>query len=190
MKKLMTMAAVAAMAVSAQAVTIAWGSGGQINVVDGGVPTLMASSSLVGQTAMGLFYLGNTGGTVLTVDQLSVGDALVTSSAVGTKVGTNDSTFSTQTYTTAIAGISAGDVFAVFFINNENSTVSAWFTDATLTTAFNSTYTFTGSETDLSNGIGAFGNEGGTAAVYVPVPEPATAALALAGLAMLIRRRK
>ncbi len=191
MKKALTLAVVAALAVSTQAVTISWGSGGQINIVDEGVPTLMVSSSLAGTTAMGLFFLGNTGGSLLTVEDLTSADAIVTSSTVGGK-SSNSSTFTTQEYldlSIAAGDVVAGDVFAVFFIYDTGD-VSGWYTDATLTTMFNSTYTFTGSETDSTTGIGTWGNAGGTGQVYVPVPEPATAALAIAGLAMLIRRRK
>jgi len=189
MKKLLTLAAIAALTVSAQAVTITWGSGGQVNIVDGGVGTLMASSSLAGTTSIGLFYLGNSGGTLLTVDDVTVGDAIVTSSTLGGK-GSSTSTFTQNEYITAMSGINAGDVFGVFFLYG-NGSASQFFTDATLTTAFDSTYTFTGAETDSTVGIGAWGNASGTTAQsYVPVPEPATAALAIAGLAMLIRRRK
>ncbi len=188
----MTLAAVAAMAISAQAVTIKWGSGGQINVVEDPA-ALLVNSSLAGISAIGLFYLGNTGGTLLTASELTAADAIATSSTVGTK-STTSSTFTVQSFTAygiTAGDIVAGDVFAVFFVYNDDS-VSQFFTSAALTTAFNSTYTFTGAETDSTVGIAAYGNVTGAAPVYVPapVPEPATAALAIAGLAMLIRRRK
>ena len=191
MKKLITLAAAVLMAVSAQAVTMTWGSTEQVYVVDENshVATIYKNAGANG--AIGLFYLGNAiAGTVKTPDQLTKTDALLTSSTMGTYVDENDSTFKNQS-TLITDKVAAGDTWACYYIDLDTGAVSYWYTSADLTSTYNSWYVFTGSEPTASV-TKIFGNDNAGVGkyVYVPVPEPASGALAFAGLAIMICRRK
>lgn len=194
MKKILTIAVVALMTVSTQAVTMTWGPDAQCYIVDQNshVATVYKNAGVNG--AIGLFYLGNTlsEDPLKTVTDLKISDAVMaTSSVLGTKPDNNDSTFKGQSYFIDISQVTKGDVYAVFFIDLDTGLLSNWYTSAALTSTYKNWYEFDGSEINESSVVVSGNNAGPSSAyVYVPIPEPASGALAFAGLAIMVCRRK
>ena len=186
------------MAISVQALTINWGSGGQVSFADGtGGSTLYEDSGYVGGS-VGLFYLGNISDTLLTAGDLNGSMAWATNDELGYDFLTQGSTFTIKTSNFANyvknGQIVEGDVFAVFFIY-DNGMVSDFYTDDLLSSVYDGSWTAPVGFSDTTtcniyaNASGAFLTPPGDLFIP-PVPEPATALLAFAGLAMMICRRK
>ena len=199
MKKLATLAVLAALATSAQAASIMWGFGGKVYLNDG-TSTILSTESSAPAVAAGsylaLVYLGQNVTsyslsditTDMAVDKLNYG---ITTTGKASAVGK----WSPNTSTYDDTSMASGASFTVLFYNGATS-------------AFDYVYALSGSDKGgafdsniltVSNdnmaianaSIYATGGTGSTAGVaVVAVPEPSTAALALAGLALLLKRRK
>lgn len=194
MKKTMAMFAVATVAFSAQAAQINWGSqGGLFNGAE-----QMRTSNGYSTTAY-LVYLGTSGaswgGFDATAPIAVGGDVLATATA--TTLGTVSQTASPYGFNWGDTVGAGSDVmtdgvstFGVVFI----STGGAF--GATLHYYLSNTFTVDTSDTtlpgawDSGTSTFAYGQAVPSGSTWTPVPEPGTAALALAGLALLIRRRR
>ena len=195
MKKLIAILAVAGFSISAQAVSLQWA----VNTIAFGGSTLNATTG-VNLTAY-LIYLGNgddvTVGSSYTESQLTTFISS-TSSTEGSQIsGTNARGIATATFKptaedpTTLNGnvygmlltfVSEGktyynlsaETYKVTGIANETSTLDKW-----TITAGQQNYTTAAASSSVAKGGG-----------WTAVPEPSTAALALAGLALLLKRRK
>ena len=197
MKKTIAFALVVA-AISAQAVTFTWNSN-NIKVSFDGATTIAAAGGITAT----LLYLGTDSSASIEKFEVSNGieadSKKTTSSGAATAKGKYSSEFTKVLGTTFGTGantktFSAGDYFTVLLsykdeANNVtwvNLATSAWQlpTDATdittdLTASFSHSFEMKSKGTALTAGGG-----------WVQVPEPSTAMLALAGLALLLKRRK
>jgi len=191
-KTLLLIAALAALTQTASALSFNWSATG----VEFGGSKLKNDANVTGY----LIYLGN-GGSLSTSYDLAA-DSTVDSviSSIGTKVDTKNKTSAvgklTGTYTFDYGGTPGqnGDAFAVlvsyvsegttyYNLSSAVTTLSGLEDDGTVISNqdFTMNYGTKGESSSLSAG------SGWTAAA---VPEPSTAALALAGLALLLKRRK
>ena len=202
MKKLLAFAAVAAFASSASAASLSWGPGtGALFVFKPGDTTASMAGDFVdngGTIPDGakfvLVYLGqNTSLDVSTVTDSMVKDEIAFAYSVDS-YGDSTSTTGNKNFTVLESdGYSAGDSFAV-----------AWFDGSTYKNIYDIKSYDTGEVGDplspvvtIDNGFAANTRYSGVATSHsadisyaVAVPEPATAALALVGLALLIKRRR
>ena len=194
MKKLFALLLTGLMVISAQGITMKWGSTEQVFYTYGdGNAQLLHESGFGG--SIGIFFLGNDLN-MATFDwsALSESDALEVSSELGKKATTLSTFVTVDTYLSMekSGDGKVGDVWAVLFIYEDGS-VSPFYTDAYLSGIYQSWYTFNGTENDAMQidltGNGGIGG-GQEAYVFIPIPEPATALLAFAGIAMMICRRK
>ena len=199
MKKLAILAALSAFTATVNAASITWGFGGKVYLYDGTTATLASESTAPAVAAgsyLALVYLGQNVTSynlsdvteAMAVDKLSYGVTTTgKSSAIG-KWNPNSSTYDDL-------NMQSGASFTVLFYNGATS-------------AFDYVYALSGSDKGAafdSNIVTVSGDDmvrasanvygtagtGSTAGVAsVAVPEPSTAALALAGLALLLKRRK
>lgn len=191
MKKFITMMVVALVAVSASAATFAWGTGTTKVSFDGTAITTTNG-------AMG--YLVLLTGSSLDV---SISEGIVAPSAVSSKANTSTGVAAVKgriTGTYDSADVANGQNYGMFITYNDGT--DTWYN-------FSSTvYTVSGladSTSSLSDAVFAFdfasqsevtdgdtitAGSGWVKYTATAVPEPASAMLALAGVAMLIRRRK
>ena len=191
MKKFITMMVVALVAVSASAASFDWGTG-STKVSFGGTAVTTANG------AMG--YLVLLTGTTLEASVIE--DAISAPSYVSSKANTS-------TGVAAIKGRITGTYESSDIANGQNYGMYITYTDADGATWYNfssTVYTASGvadatssldpayfafdftTQNEVSNGDAITAGKGWYKAVAVP--EPASAMLALAGVAMLIRRRK
>ncbi len=202
MKKLAILA-VLGLAVSAQAVSITWAVGGDLYGVNAGTATKAFTGTArnegywsddfkTGNPAFVLVYLG-LNASATTADKVT--DQMI-------KQTVSASTLVTQSGTTAKMGKAsivqsfnaenvAGATYQVFF--SYDGVLKDIYSDAAMSTAAAVTTTVvqdatTGLFSANPSPIYAAGTS--SSASYVAVPEPSTAMLALAGLALLIKRRK
>ncbi len=198
MKKIIAAMALLAMVASVQAVSFSWGLGSDKVSYDGSVTTSGVNCYLV--------YMGESVSSW--TDAMFDGSLASPNAVVGEKVSSG---------TPAPAGPPAGTFKTEFdkslgtqFANDTtyglNSSFGMIITytigDKTYYNISDDIFNLPAGTTDISTGVStSFGfnwgsNEEGNfdssavGAGWTPVPEPATAALAIAGLAMLIRRRK
>ena len=195
MKSLLTALVLTGAPVSASALSFTWGTGATrvqfptgTYVIDGSVTAY-------------LVYLGNSGAATYTVNGYGVDNPTVdtgasTSAGLATTKGRITEQFDSLAYGAPIGGGSDtfidGATFGVLLSHVDNGVT--WYNLAA------NTYTVAGAADDTSALANAeftfsFENSGqgtplSSGGGWVAVPEPASAALALAGLAMLIRRRK
>ena len=198
MKKLATLAVLAALATSAQAASIMWGFGGKVYLNDG-TSTVLGTESTAPAVAAGsylaLVYLGQnvtsynlsdiTAAKV--VDQMDYGITTTgKSSAIG-KWSPNTKTYDDTTMT-------SGASFTVLFYNGATSSFDYIYalSGSDKGDAFNSNIvTVTSDNMAIANAsIMSTGSATTAGVAVVAVPEPSTAVLALAGLALLLKRRK
>ena len=195
MKKSILMAAVLMAAAASQAVTLNWGGNGSTaklyGLTAGANLTVGPGSETVGMT---VYYLLATD---LATVQSTTDEATVAGLAKATAVGqTSTSTGAAGRFgaSTLVTGSDIGvNYFARVF-----ATIGGqdYFMDLMNANTSYFTTTKTGNDTTtelLQWGAATYGGATGVQGDFnkwVAVPEPATAALALAGLAMLIRRRK
>lgn len=193
MKKLLTLG-IALAAISSQALSFTWSANARVQF---GANNFITDGSAVGY----LVYLGDS--SALTITGISVSEATAatqasSSTGLANKRGTISATYD------ALAGseignggtYGAGSTFGMFIkytsdgvdwynFSSTTYTIPAGSTD--ITTGLAQTFAFDfDSKTEISSSQNASAGGGW----YAAVPEPSTAALALAGLALLIRRRK
>lgn len=176
-----------------------WGVGGKLNIVENGIST-QAYSSGTGWAAnfpstseFVLIYLGNSASAInATTLMAGLGDtytevatalasSFIRTSGPASVIGNANIN---KQYTAADV---VGDTYQVFF--KLDGVYYDIFTSAEMTTPFQAT-TAVSHDGMAYAAPTLYAANGSTTASYVPVPEPGTAALALAGLALLIRRRK
>ena len=187
MKKALILLAVALFATSSHGASIAWNIS---NIAYDGSKLTSAGSELV----VSLFYLGNGGSLASSYTQSDIESLDVVATASGTTAKAANS----GTYDLVVGSNANGDVFGLLLAYTSPSDSKTYyniaattytldgFTDATSSVdkyqlaASAMTYTTAdSSSTAVSPGGG-----------WTAVPEPSTAALALAGLALLLKRRK
>ena len=197
MKKLLAFAAAVAFVGSASAASLSWGWGsGSLFVANEGDSSGVAAASFAGDTkgvSLVLVYLGSSSS--FTAADITA-DKVVDSIAYGFSGDSEESFWNPRTKTFAVTetgGYSAGDYFGIALkVGDEyklaldisdwdNGTLGGTLapTKAVSSLAANAPLTqltLTGVSSDM--------------AAAVVVPEPATAALALLGLGMLVKRRK
>ena len=190
MKKFLTIAAVALVAMSVQAAQINWGLSGQVkfngtNVGNGGATfTLVCLDGITDwATYANDVALGATDGVAATKKTNAGSMAPSTTGAYTfTWAGTTD---------VSAAQVAKGTDFAFMVTYNDGTDTYFWASDVfTVTDSganYDSTYESFTMSTTTANAMGATGTNWTKATA---VPEPASAMLALAGVAMLIRRRK
>ena len=201
MKKLLTFATILLVVHSAQAISFKWG-------VDGGNTYFGANNKIGGITAT-LVYLGE-GVTSYSISDGEVKNSTPPTTEGGTVTSTSLTTppvkvgsLGVKTYTLqegAQIGSSAAEVmtagsstFGLFLTYTDSDNVT-WYNVAS------DVYTIPSGSTDISTGLEknfSFDwkkNDEGTQLTsgggWTQVPEPSTAMLALAGLALLLKRRK
>ena len=191
MKKLLGITLVAMLATISQAASITWGSNGTtdrfLQDVDGGVTS---ANRLPKESIICLIYLGT--GTSVTFDnklesysEETIGDAIsggtVYTTGALTAGGTYSKTFGGTEWTTD----KLNGNYAILYFN-----ATSW-DDIKKGTEFGITTDVTSvslaAENDQTGKASLKNNVGLTGVI---VPEPSTAALALAGLALLLKRRK
>ncbi len=190
MKKILAILAICGLATTAPAASFLW----QVSGVSFDGATLKSDTSLTAY----LVYLGNGGSLASSYDAKAIGD--LASSAVDSVTGTTAKGAASKTY--ALSAPASGDFTE---LNGDTyglllSYVSGGKTYYNLSSA---TYEVTGvanatstlSQYKPAAATFAYGTKSAGSSVsagsgWVAVPEPSTAALALAGLALLIKRRR
>jgi len=193
MKKFLTMA-VAALAVSSQAASIAWGSGKLTQPIDGS--GTFGATNIGGSAGyMTVWFFASEADANSFVSSGYTAGNFVGSTLAGTEGQTKDS----------VAGLGAysGTTADAFAVDTQYFTVA--YVETTITgnanPVLNNTwymYTGVGSVTTQATGnttinfLTGAGIDGAREwpSNWTPVPEPATGALALAGAALLLRRRR
>ena len=189
MKKIISLATVALLAVSAQSASINWGNTTSSLIRDlSGTAMTSAMATTAGFTIT-LMYLDN--GMDSYPGVASVG-AAVTPASFGKTPGALQSASDSYTFGT---DYTTGDQF--FIRATATFGGQDYYMDIFEGNTYGNTWAIAGTDNSAGDTFawtaGTYGGPAGTAGTsgtWVPVPEPATAALALAGLAMLIRRRK
>jgi hypothetical protein len=190
MKKYLTIAAVALVAMSVQAAQIAWGLTGQVNfngtnVGNGGATfTLVCLDGIADWASYANdVALGATDGVAAT--KKTNAGSMSSSSA-------NPYGFNWSDATDISAGeIAKGTDFAFVVSYNDGTDTYFWASDIFTVTDSGANWDGDLTKYTMSTTVGnAMGTTGTNWTKAVAVPEPASAMLALAGVAMLIRRRK
>ena len=207
MKKLLTFATILLVAHAAQGISFKWG-------VDGGV-TYVGSGNKVGGITATLVYLGEGASAAYSIGDWVVNNPTPSTAGGGTVTATSLSTppvkagsFTTRTYTLQEGAQVGASVTDIMTAGSSTFGLFLTYTDSENVTWYNvssQTYTIPAGSSDITTGLttnfafdwkqnerGVALTSGGgwAAAAATPIPEPSTAALALAGLAMLIKRRK
>ena len=196
MKKTLTMLVALAFVAGAQGVAFTWNSSSKIQF--NGTTTIAEAGGITAN----LYYLGSS--SAFTIEDYAIVGEYTDSTAEMQKATTSTGLVSnkgkyTGTFDETLGAVingqnyTAGDYFIVLLTYNDGE--KTWYNLASapwqlptnaenntlgLTATFTHSYTMQAEGTPLTAGGGW----------VTPIPEPATAALALAGLAMLIRRRK
>ena len=197
MKKFATLAVLAALATSAQAASIMWGFGGKVYLNKGDTTVLATDASapaVANGSYLALVYLGQnvTSYALSDITTANVKDSIdygiVTtgkSSAIG-KWSPNTSTYDD-------ASMVSGASFTVLFYNAATSAFDYVYAYSSGKGDAYDSNILTISNDDMARASGAIYATSTTSATVngvVAVPEPSTAMLALAGLALLIKRRR
>lgn len=204
MKNLATLAVIAMTAISASAASINWGFGGNTWVSEDGSASKLASefTGNASSSYIALVYVGQNVTTLTDsiLNNIAAGDVVAQASyAMGTTSKSANSWVVPSTATPATISsskYSIGASFAVLFNNG-----SAWdyfygvnTSSGAVGDAMKSNVLTLNDVSDNAQAVSIFGTRLGTTssavAGAVTVPEPTTAALALAGLALLLKRRK
>ncbi|MBO7299249.1 MAG: PEP-CTERM sorting domain-containing protein [Kiritimatiellae bacterium] len=190
MKKFLTIAAVALVAMSVQAAQINWGINGQVKfngtaVGNGGATfTLVCLDGIADWAAYANdVALGATDGVAATKSTNNLSMSAATSSPYG---------FDWADTTDISAGkIAKGTDFAFVVTYNDGTDTYFWASDVFTVTDSSANWDSTALKYTQNVAVAnAMGTTGSNWTKATAVPEPASAMLALAGVAMLIRRRK
>ena len=185
-KTFLTLSLLAAFATVASAASIQWAIGGVIDAtadIDTGVGSFV------------LAYIGTTSGVGVDADTFNAGVGS-TYSIVDTGDWSDFYSSRRQTYSTAKATTvadTANATYQMFYVNNG---VYSLVNDPTISTVAISIDSVTGAASvasylnGTSSGASTLYAAGSATATISSVPEPSTAMLALAGLALLIKRRR
>ena len=190
MKKVLSLLAAFGLVASASAASLVW----SVNAIAFNGATLKSDTSLTAY----LVYLGNGGSLADSYDTATIASSLTT---VSTASGTTSRGIATSTYNMTVDGddwtVLNGDVYGVLLSYADSASGKTYYNLASTTYTVSgiadersslSNYTLTAASqnyttADDSSTIRAGGG-------WTAVPEPSTAALALAGLALLLKRRK
>ena len=196
MKKFMTIAALAAFAAGAHAATITWGLGADVYLKEAGssynTAVLANDASAPSVTAgsyLALVYVGQNVNS-FSIDDISAASVVATAPyAIDTTYSVDYDPYQTDTITTAYSdGAAFGIVWFDAGPNGGFSLIQSIDDGSTFSTAtVVSDMSARGSATILP---AADTNGWGGVLSVSSVPEPATGALALAGVALLFKRRK
>ena len=190
MKKFAILALLAMFAGSASAASITWGFGGQVYVSkDGSSAVLGTSFTDAVPWSLALVYVGQNQDS-FDIDDLTTGSVVDTMDYGVSSSGKTAGKWNPAQQRISTTAYADGASFAVVLYDAVKSSFSYIYTG---TTSVGSAVTETTTISDMSaRGSGALYGTGGTgsSAGVVVVPEPSTAVLALAGLALLLKRRK
>lgn len=189
MKKLATLAVLAMLAGSASAASITWGFGGQVYVSkDGSSAVLGTSFTDTVPWSLALVYVGQGKNTfdIGSLTEASVVDSVTYGISTSGKTAGKWNPANKTKDTTAYAD---GASFAVVLFDTAAKTFDYIYAGTTsVGNAVKSTTTISDMSARGSGTVWGAGSASGTGVVVVP--EPSTAVLALAGLALLLKRRK
>ena len=205
MKKTITFLSFFVLALTSQAVGFTWKSSAQVQFGDSLVSALTPNTYTaylvyLGSGSWGSTTIGESGLTFATSDK-ATGDSLTSLSGKTGALAKRNSQFSGSfdhaigSTTSSGYTVAAGDYFGVYLAYtdgdgktwyNLSSSVYQIPTSADDSTALDdASFAFASTKSELSSGSSVSAGGG-----WVAVPEPSTAALALAGLALLLKRRK
>lgn len=196
MRKLATLAVLAALATSAQAASIMWGFGGKVYLNDG-TSTVLATDSAApavdSSAYLALVYLGQNVSSYKLDDITS--DKVVDSMTYGiTTTGKSSAIgkWSPNTKTYKDESMQSGASFAVLFYNGSSFDYVYALSGSNMGAALDSNIlTVVNDNMPIANAtIYATTSSTGPGVAVASIPEPGTAAMALLGLGLLIRRRK
>lgn len=202
MKKTILTISFCFLAVASHALTFTWASSGQVSFGESLISALDPASYTAHLVYLGTGSAWDISGTAIGENNTDTG--LTTESLYG-KTGLaakNNSKFSGSFQNnigeTTSGGytVAAGDTFGVFLTYTDSAGVT-WYnfssskytvpdTATDITTGLSGSFDFASTKTELASGKNASAGGGW----YAAVPEPSTAMLALAGLALLIKRRR
>ena len=202
MKKLAILPVLAALATSAQAASVMWGFGEKVYLNKGSDTVLSTAASaptVADGSYLALVYLGqnvtsydlttlvadiaDTTKAAKVVDSINYG---ITTTGKASAVGKWNPTTSTYNDTTMVSGAS----FAILFYNGTAFDNVYAYTGGSKGSAYDSNILKVASDDMVRASATIYATGSSATPGVISVPEPSAAALALAGLALLIKRRK
>ena len=207
MKKLLTLATVLLIAQAAQAISFSWGpTGGYTYVGSTKVGGITATLIYLGEGNSAAYSIGDWVVNNPTARTSSEGVATTTSNSStvpalngkvpnvkfalssGSQVGSESTDLLTPGSSTFGLFLTYTDSENVTWYNVSSSTYTLPAGSTDITTGLSTTFAFDWTQNE--RGVALTSGGGWSAAAATPIPEPGTAAMALLGLGLLIRRRK